>query len=232
MSEHDGVIELEDVRFRYPGKSSTDVLDIPSWKVAKGERVFLYGPSGSGKSTLLNLISGLLTVSAGCLRLLGQELNALSSHQRDRYRAQHLGVVFQQFNLIPFLSLYDNIALAAYFSDHSSQNLRGKIEHLIHRLQLPSSLLHRRADQLSIGQQQRVAIARALVNEPALMIADEPTSALDHETRDVFLSLLLELANAQQTAVLFVSHDQTLAHHFSRTESLLDLNTVRPTRAA
>ena len=218
-------IDLKDVRFSYPEAPGKRVLGIPRWSVADGEPVFVHGPSGSGKSTLLNLLSGMLPAPEGEISVLGNRLDQMSNRQRDRFRANHIGYVFQQFNLIPYLDAVDNIQLASHFSEHrKSADLRAEITELLSRLNIDAEDWHKPASKLSIGQQQRVAIARALINRPELLIADEPTSSLDQQNRDNFITLLMSLVDAQQSTLLFVSHDMTLAHHFARVDALAEIN--------
>lgn len=218
-------ILLRDLRFNYSSTEAEPLLDIPEWSVASGEQVFLHGPSGCGKTTLLNLLGGLLSGYQGQLQVLGTELNTLRSHQRDRFRARHLGYVFQQFNLIPYLNAVDNIRLADHFSGRSTAaSLASRMDQLLDQLNLTQTQRHQPASQLSIGQQQRVAIARALINEPDILIVDEPTSSLDHSNRDAFMQLLLEGVNARNTTLIFVSHDPALAQHFSRQDAMTQLN--------
>lgn len=189
-----------------------------------GEHVFLYGPSGSGKSTLLGLLAGLQVPTRGAVSILGEELSGRSARQRDRFRAQHIGVVFQQFNLIPYLSVVDNVLLASHFGGSRQPSSRSKALDLLTRVNLDDSLHNRLASELSIGQQQRVAIVRALINSPQLLLVDEPTSALDHTNRDAFLSLLFEVVQASGCAMVFVSHDPAIAASFERRDDIADLN--------
>lgn len=227
------VVQLKELVFQYD-KNAKPVLDIPQWHLPAGERIFLYGKSGSGKSTLLNLLSGTLVPSQGDIQLFEQPFSALSSRKRDKFRAKHIGVVFQQFNLIPYLSVQDNIEAAAWFAGNKrlTQNrepgLQDKIQHLVTQLQLPEVLLKRSAGQLSVGQQQRVAIARALINDPGLLIVDEPTSALDADARDRFMQLLLACCDEVRSTLIFVSHDQTLSQFFNTSVSLNDINKAAP----
>lgn len=221
-------IELSDLVFRYDKRNSQALLDIPNWQVLRGEQVFLYGPSGSGKSTLLNLLGGVLRPERGQIRLLNTNMGELSSRRRDRFRARHIGIVFQQFNLIPYLSVIDNILLAAHFSS-DTRDAKQRASELFERLHLPAVLLARRADLLSVGQQQRVAIARALINGPELLIADEPSSALDSDARDRFMTLLLQVCQLNQSTLVFVSHDRSLDKHFQKTVDLANINHVKNT---
>ncbi len=215
-------IRIHRLVFSYPGKTPAVVLDIPDWRIQQGERLFLQGPSGSGKSTLLNLLAGILTAAHGSVEILGQNLAALSAHQRDNFRARHIGIVFQQFNLIPYLNVLDNIRLAAYFSGKT--DIEQEALHLFAALGLDRSLLNKQTNTLSVGQQQRVAIARALINAPEILIADEPTSALDSDARAAFMQLLLELCKDQGNTLIFVSHDNSLAQHFQKVLNLASIN--------
>jgi putative ABC transport system ATP-binding protein len=190
-------------------------INIEQWYLNRGEHVFLSGPSGSGKSTFLNLLSGTLTPNSGTISLLEQPFSTLSNKQRDRFRANNIGVVFQQFNLIPYLSVKQNIKAALYFAGANIKDnaLDQRIFKLLDDLQLPNQLLNAKADTLSVGQQQRVAIARALINTPDILIVDEPTSALDAKARDSFMGVLKELA--KNSALVFVSHDPYLKKYFT-----------------
>lgn len=215
-----------ELRFGYADKvSGVDkaVLAIPAWQVSSGSRIFLRGASGSGKSTLLNLLCGMLKPTGGELRVLGCDLARMSGHARDRFRARHMGVVFQQFNLIPWLSVRDNVHLAAHFAGGKG-SVHGRLKELAEQLNLTSALLDRRAGELSIGQQQRVAVMRALINRPEILLVDEPTSALDQDNRDAFIHLLMTTLDHCGATLLFVSHDQTLANHFPIQLSMAELN--------
>lgn len=225
----DPAVAIEALRFGWPGQP--DLLDLPSLRIGRGERVFLEGPSGSGKSTLLNLLAGILLPRAGRLQVLGQDLSALRAGGRDRFRADHVGFVFQLFNLLPWLSARDNILLACRFSPQRRARIAAagstpaaEAARLSGRLDLGTALLDRPAAQLSVGQQQRVAAARALIGRPGLVVADEPTSALDADRQQAFIDLLLEECAAAGAALLFVSHDARLAAHFDRVLDLGALN--------
>lgn len=219
------VASVHNLLFHYDS-AETPVLDIPNWSVQPSERVFLHGPSGAGKSTLLNLLAGILVPNQGSIEIFGEKINAMSGSRRDKWRARHIGVVFQQFNLIPYQSALNNIKLAAEFAGKAA-NATERAHKLLGALGIESHQFNQPSGRLSIGQQQRVAIARAMINEPELLIVDEPTSALDSKNRDAFMSLLLDQVEQQQTALIFVSHDLTLADAFARTESLTDINLAR-----
>lgn len=225
------LIELNDVRFRWQPRS-TDVLHIDDFTVYAGERVFIQGASGSGKTTLLSLIGGVIAPQQGSISILDTQLNALRGTQRDSFRADHIGFIFQMFNLIPYLSLADNVILPCRFSATRRQQALARskaLEHeanrLLQHLALDVDELARRpVIELSVGQQQRVAAARALIGSPALVIADEPTSALDHDVRTAFLDLLFKEIEAVGATLLFVSHDTSLQAKFDRTVALASIN--------
>lgn len=237
-------VSLEGVRYRWPG-APADCLALDALEIAAGERVFLRGPSGSGKTTLLSLVGGVVLPQAGTVSVAGQALGALSAGARDRFRADHVGFVFQLFNLLPWLSARDNIQLACRFSPQRRARVAAagstpaaEVARLAARLDLDAALLERPAAALSVGQQQRVAAARALIGRPGLIVADEPTSALDADRQQAFIDLLLEECAAAGAALLFVSHDQRLAGHFDRVLELDRLNHaalqslgLRPARA-
>ncbi len=181
------MVELEEIVFAWPGQQEA-CLRIDSFCAAAGEHVFVSGPSGSGKSTLLALLAGVLVPTRGRVVVNGTTLQALNGAQRDRFRADHVGIIFQQLNLLPYLSVLDNVLLACKFSGSRRERSleqgstpAAAASILLDRLDLPESLWRRPAAQLSVGQQQRVAAARALLGRPQLVLADEPTSALDAE---------------------------------------------------
>ena len=220
-------LDLQALRYRWPG-ASADTLVLDSLRLAPGDKVFLRGPSGCGKSTLLSLAAGVLLPQAGQVRLLGQDWAGLRSGARDRWRADHLGYIFQQFNLLPYLSVLDNVRLPLRFSrrraTRSAANGADSAEMLLERSGLSAGLWRQPAGALSVGQQQRVAAARALIGAPELVVADEPTSALDEDLRESFMALLLERCAAARSALLFVSHDLRLAARFDRVIDLPSLN--------
>ena len=216
-------VHLSDVGFAFE-QGEERVLDIPSWEIARSERVFLQGESGSGKSTLLSLLSGMFVPSSGQVSVLGTAVSSLSTRERDRFRAGNIGFVFQQFNLIPYLSVLDNILLAARFAATTGVSARARAEELLIKVNLGVELHDRPAGQLSIGQQQRVAIVRALINSPELLLVDEPTSALDQRNRDSFLELLTEILSESGCAMVFVSHDPEIGKYFDSKLTMHDLN--------
>ncbi len=215
MSEHTDLkipaLELKSLLFSWPNQSP--LIDIPALKLQRGEHLFIYGSSGSGKTTLLNLLSGIYPCQQGDILIAGESMAALSAAKRDRLRASSIGVVFQQLNLIPYLSVLQNVLLVSAFSKKILQ-AQQRARYLLQKLGLEQQLWQAPANQLSVGQQQRVAIARALLTQPALLIADEPTSALDHKHRDSFMQLMLSEAELCGTTVVFVSHDPALRAYF------------------
>ena len=233
MAEAAAAIHLRDVTFSYgsgraSGPTDVPVLDIPDLRINAGERVFLHGPSGSGKTTLLGLIAGVILPRRGSVEVLGRDLTQLSASARDQLRGSEIGYIFQSFNLIPYLSVRDNIALpcqvhAARRARIKAASLDSEIDRIARHLDIAAHL-DRPVDRLSTGQQQRVAIARAVLGRPRLVIADEPTSALDTDRRELFLSLLLDITGDAGATLLFVSHDHSLAHRFERSLSLGSIN--------
>ncbi len=219
-------IAARDLRFSWP-RAAGPCIAIERFEVQAGEAVFLHGPSGCGKSTLLALLAGVLVADTGTVRLLGHDWSALSSAARDRLRVAHVGYIFQQFNLLPYLSVMDNVLLPCRFSAHRRlSGSRAQAEELLARMGLDAGLWERTALQLSVGQQQRVAAARALIGRPELVIADEPTSALDEDHREAFLDVLLAACAANGSALVFVSHDQRIAQRFARHVLLPEINTA------
>jgi putative ABC transport system ATP-binding protein len=220
------VLQIRHLRFAWPG--AADCIHIDSLDLPAGRTVFLHGPSGCGKSTLLGLMAGVLQPTAGTVSLLSQPWAALPAGSRDARRADHVGVIFQQFNLLPYLTVLDNVLLPCRFSrlraSRCTPRPEAAAQQLLQRVGLPAALWRRRADALSVGQQQRVAAARALLGSPELVIADEPTSALDAALRDDFMQLLLEACSASGSTLVFVSHDERLAARFDERLSLPLLN--------
>lgn len=209
-------LEIDGLIFQWDRRHQP--LSYPDITVTNGEHLFLKGPSGSGKSTLMSLIGGLIVPNAGSVRVLETDLAKLTGGQRDRFRADHMGVIFQQFNLVPYLNALDNVLLPCRLSpQRRSRALPSPTEAaagLLDALNIPQNHWRRPITGLSVGQQQRIAAARALIGAPELILADEPTSALDTENRDRFIELLLNLAARQGSSVIFVSHDQGLAGRF------------------
>ena len=225
------IIELDGLGFSWAA-GQEPLLDIDHLAIEPGEKVFIEGPSGSGKSTLLNLLAGVLVPQQGQVRILEQEMTTTSSADRDRFRADHIGVIFQMFNLIPYLTIAENVTLPCRFSSRklnkTSERSGGPSEEatrLLSALNLADpELLRRPVTDLSVGQQQRVAAARALIGAPDIVIADEPTSSLDAGHREAFIKLLFQECGQAGTTLVFVSHDGSLARFFDRSLALQTLN--------
>ena len=226
------MIDIADLIFQWR-PDGPRILDIRQFHVAAGERIFLQGPSGSGKTSLLNLLGGIVLPQQGRIAILEQELTGLSGARRDRFRADHMGLIFQVFNLVPYLSLLENVALPCLFSERRRQRAEatdGSVEaaaaRLLNEMDIPiAELGHQPVSELSTGQQQRVAAARALIGDPELIIADEPTSALDGVNAERFLDLVFAELQRRATTLLFVSHDERLAPRFDR---MVSMATLRP----
>jgi putative ABC transport system ATP-binding protein len=217
-------IEIKDIRFAY--KNGPSILEGCDLTAKAGERLFLFGPSGSGKTTLLSLITGILRPDSGTVHVLGEDMHALASSERDELRGSRMGYIFQMFNLLPYLTALENILLPCRMNPLRAARVAEPVkeaEHLMEKLGI-SALRDVQPFRMSVGQQQRVAAARALLGAPDLIIADEPTSALDTDYRERFLELLFENTRKSSAAILFVSHDRSLASLFDRQISLPDIN--------
>ena len=232
-------VAIQKLQFSWPRESrispAPTILNIANFTLDKGEKLFLKGASGSGKSTLLQLIAGVLQPSEGEITVLGQPISRFSAGKRDQFRADHLGFVFQLFNLLSFLSVVDNVLLPCRFSRLRAQraltqgtNLTHAATNLLDALGFPSASRSQAVSRLSVGQQQRVALARALLGAPGLIICDEPTSAIDVEHRERFMQLLLAQVERSGAALLFVSHDPSLERYFDRTVHLAEINQAQP----
>ena len=226
------MIRLADIRFRWRSRDPL-VLDIPELVVDGGEKLFVRGPSGGGKTTLLNLLGGVIAPEAGTVSILGTEIAGLRGGARDAFRADHVGFVFQMFNLVPYLPLIDNVLLPCRFSARRRERAGARPEAEARRLLAHmgldvEGLAGRPVSGLSQGEQQRVAAARALIGTPELVIADEPTSALDEDARAAFLSLLMEEVDKAGSTLIFVSHDARLEPAFGRSIALAEINRATP----
>lgn len=225
------VLQLEEISFSWPN-AAQPLLTIDNFSVKAGEKVFLAGPSGSGKSTLLNLVGGTIEPQQGKISLLGHDFTAMSMSARDTFRGDHMGFIFQMFNLLPYLSAVDNVCLPTMFSKlkisratEDSASIEAEARRLLSALHLADEEVSGKdVTQLSVGQQQRVATARALLGRPEIIIADEPTSALDTDMRDAFVKLLFEECQRTGASLLFVSHDKSLGSHFDRIVHLDQIN--------
>ena len=233
----DAVIEISNLQFGY--RAGQSIIELDSLKILRGTTNFIHGPSGCGKTTLLGLLAGILAANRGEIRVLGHMLGNMNRHQRDRLRGQQIGYIFQLFNLIPYLSVRDNILLPLWLHQPYQQSVPtgavegGAVPHaggskfdaeaqlarLACLLEI-ESLIGMVPGELSVGQQQRVAAARALITNPPLLIADEPTSALDERHKHQFMELLFASVQNSRTTLLFVSHDLRLKDRF---EAHIDL---------
>ncbi len=223
------VLQLSDISYRWMGNTGFS-LGVTDLSVAKGESVLLLGESGSGKSTLLSLICGTILPSGGTVHIAGQDITTLSAGRRDKFRAEKIGVIFQQFNLLPFGTVCDNILLPLRFAPERRKRAQDPIAqaaHLCTALGLPKGVLTSKATALSVGQQQRVAVARALIGQPPIIIADEPTSALDANSQAAFLDLLFAQTAENDTALLMVSHDPRLGERFDRVIQMEDVAQIQ-----
>ncbi len=218
----------KDLKFQYDFKKEL-VINIPKFEVPRGKSLFLYGPSGSGKTTLLGLLALIQSPTHGFLSILDQNVKDIPVERRDQFRGAHIGYIFQVLNLIPFLSVLENILLPIRLNQSRKTRLPEncdprEIANKISKHLSIDSILNKMAGEISVGQQQRVAAARALVGCPEIIIADEPTSSLDYEARDKFIELLLEESKLGSSTVIFVSHDHSLKKHFEQAYDLRDLN--------
>jgi putative ABC transport system ATP-binding protein len=225
------VINISDLRFRWSQKTPI-VLDIEALQIHQGEQVFIAGPSGSGKSTLLSLLAGVVTPQEGHISVLGQRIDQLNSVKRDHFRSDHIGFIFQMFNLIPYLSVVENVTLPCQFSKRRRTRVLSRtssleeeaLRLLAHLDMADQELLTHPVTELSVGQQQRVAAVRALIGSLEIVIADEPTSSLDADRREAFVKLLFQECQQKATTLVFVSHDVFLESFFDRTIRLAEVN--------
>jgi putative ABC transport system ATP-binding protein len=231
----DAIVRLSDVEFAWPGGQAFS-LAVRDFALPARERILLIGPSGSGKSTFLSLICGILAPQTGRIEILGKDLAGMSAARRDAFRAEHFGIVFQMFNLLPYASVIDNVLLPLSFAPGRRRRATAKTtaeaeaSRLLERLGLDGGTLGARtAANLSVGQQQRVAAARALIGRPEIVVADEPTSALDRDRQDAFLDLLFAEVAAAGATLVMVSHDRSLAPRFDRVLKLADIAAVTHT---
>jgi putative ABC transport system ATP-binding protein len=231
------VVDVSDVRFKWPGRGAFG-FSLDRFALESEECVLLLGPSGGGKSTFLALLAGIVAPQAGRIVIRGTDISKLSAAARDRFRAEHIGIVFQMFNLLPYGSAIDNVLLPLNFAPaRRARVLAGgrtpldEAKRLLRALGLDADrVASQAASSLSVGQQQRVAAARALIGTPELIIADEPTSALDRNRQQAFLDLLFSEVKAQGSTLLMVSHDESLSGRFDRVLRLDDI--ARPDGSA
>ena len=226
-------IELSGLRFAWRSDLEP-VLRIAHLQIDQGERIFIVGPSGGGKSTLLSVFAGVVVPQQGTVKVKDCRLNALNGAERDRFRADNIGFIYQMFNLIPYLSVVENVTLPCRFSSRRrdrasarSSGCQNEALRLLNHLGMDeATVIDKPVTELSVGQQQRVAAARALIGTPDILIADEPTSSLDANRREAFIQLLFNECDRKDTTIVFVSHDTGLENLFDRTIHLSDINSV------
>jgi putative ABC transport system ATP-binding protein len=224
------VVAMAGVRFSWPGRQGF-ALEVQRFEVGRGESLLLTGPSGSGKSTLLSLLCGVVSPDEGSISVLGTDIARLSGAERDHFRAEHFGIIFQMFNLLPYLSIVDNVLLPLSFARArrrrvvaNGRTTEAEARRLLANLGLDAGLFAGQpAAALSVGQQQRVAAARALIGAPEIVVADEPTSALDRDLQQEFLNLLFADVVEAGATLIMVSHDESLAPRFDRVLPLGDI---------
>jgi len=220
------MLEIDRLVKSYPqqGGDPLRVLSIRRFAMAAGERTALTGPSGSGKSTLLHLIAGILRPTEGTIRMLGKTLERTGESELDRFRASHIGYVFQSFNLLPAFTALENVLVAMRFGTSLSRSDRkGRAIELLTKVGL-GNRLHHRPSQLSQGEQQRVSIARALANRPSLVLADEPTASLDLANAMRVFELLTHACEEAGAALLLCTHDLELAGRMDRQVQMRELS--------
>ncbi len=208
------ILKTSNLKYKYKNGKT---INFPDIGLSSGDKVLINGVSGSGKTTFLNLIAGAIKIQDGEIELAANKYSSMSSSELDKIRANHIGYVFQTLNLIPFLSVLENIALGVKFSKTRSSNVSNidqEALRFVESLGLDKSVLDSSVNNLSVGQQQRVAVARALLGRPNLILADEPTSALDVESTSKFLTELMQTFDPSSQAILMVSHDLSLAPYF------------------
>mgnify|MGYP006173065135 FL=1 len=216
------MIKLNNVRKDYrSGNNITTIVDVDELNISTGEKIAIVGASGSGKTTLLNLLSGLVVADQGQIVIDGQDIAALSESMRDRFRANNIGYLFQNFHLLDGYSALENVELGMLFASGAVK--RQQATEQLTRLGL-GERLHHQPSELSIGQQARVALARATVNNPKIILADEPTGALDSESAREALDLLFEQSASHNSTLICVTHDKSVAANFDR---ILDMGQLQ-----
>jgi putative ABC transport system ATP-binding protein len=236
MQNNVPAILLTEIEFCWGSAKNDFSIQVRNFRLEKNESVILVGPSGGGKSTLLSLICGTAKPQKGIIEIIGKNLGKMSKSVKDNFRADNIGIIFQQFNLLPYLSAIDNVLLPLEFSQSRKQAAGGtkaqynsEAKRLLQTLNItPETLGTQKAATLSIGQQQRVAAARAFIGSPELIIADEPTSSLDEESQDKFLNQLFFQKDETGASLLMVSHNPRIAKRFDRVINIDDICTISP----
>jgi putative ABC transport system ATP-binding protein len=220
----EAVVEVRNLLFRYPDPESTFRLEVPEFRVGRGERVACIGPSGSGKTTLVNLATGILVPERGEVTLAGERIEGLNEGERRARRIRRVGMVFQEFELLDYLSARENILLPYLISSHLKRDaaVEGRVDEIATALGI-ETLLRRRPRELSQGERQRVAIGRALITEPELIVADEPTGNLDPRNAARILDQLFAAVSQRGAGLLVVTHDHSLLEPFDRVVDLAEL---------
>lgn len=219
-------IEIKNLEFQYPNSEKLN-LSIGELQIKEGEKVFLLGESGSGKTTLLEILAGVLNPQKGEVQVLQQDLAKMSATAKDQFRGLHFGFIFQSFNLIPYLNVYQNIILPVQLNPDRqkkmTRSIEAEVDFLLNELGI-FDLKLKNVLELSVGQQQRVAVVRALLGQPKVIFADEPTSALDYSHREKFIQLLFKQCQSYGATLVFVSHDLSLQKLFDRTIQISEIN--------
>jgi putative ABC transport system ATP-binding protein len=232
MPPTDPAIQLDRVSRHYTmGETSVRAVNELSLSVANNEFLALLGSSGSGKSTLLNLIAGLDRPTSGSIFAHGQNIASLNSLELARYRRNTIGMIFQSFNLLPRMTLEENIELPLRLAEVDRADRPARVREALERVRLTHRLGHR-PTELSGGEQQRVAIARALVNRPKILLADEPTGNLDSATGEAILTLLRDLQSQLGMTIVMVTHERPLAEAFADRLAIMGDGKLLSTSAA
>ena len=220
MENEKQILQIEDLKFWYTGKEFQ--LEISNLKINKGSKVAILGKSGSGKTTLAHLISGILKPQSGLIRFMGQDISDLSDGERRAYRIKNIGFIFQEFELIEYLSVLDNLILPYKLNKSLSLNEEtiNRAKAIAGRIEIENKL-HKYPNQLSGGERQRLATARALITSPALVIADEPTGNLDTQTANKVLNEIINQSSKSNSTLLMITHDPRLLESF---DQVIDLN--------
>ena len=220
MENEKQILQIEDLKFWYTGKGFQ--LEISNLKINKGSKVAILGKSGSGKTTLAHLISGILKPQSGLIRFMGKDISDLSDAERRAYRIKNIGFIYQEFELIEYLNVLDNLILPYKLNKSLSltEETINKAKAIAGRIEIENKL-HKYPNQLSGGERQRLATARALITSPALVIADEPTGNLDTQTANKVLSEIINQSSKSNSTLLMITHDPRLLESF---DQVIDLN--------
>jgi len=219
------MLELKNIKksFHQPDGTRLRILDIPHYQVAAGEQVVVVGKSGCGKTTLLHVIAGIGKPDKGMVMVDGWDIVLFTEAERDKFRAERIGYVFQTFNLLPGFTALENVLLSMTFTGRAADVDRAK--HLLERVGLKDRVTHR-PPMLSVGEQQRVAVARALANRPKLILADEPTANVDPGHQQQVVDLLRETCREEQVSLILVTHTPDVSKQFDRVDHLEQINRV------